>query len=371
MHHSESDSNSDDVPESLIVESPATDTTSAKTPLLGPVAPNAPKNPAWRTRTRFAQPAIQPSHSKQKRKHPNPRKSVVFDSSASIKHRPSNSSVLPTSSIPPPMFSQSGLKFGFPDVASKIGTVRGVANNYFVAASNALSSRPEPPVNLSMIDPKDRALWKWANVDHLDSFLREIYDYYLGKGFYCIILSRILNMATILFVVTFSTYLTSCIDYSKISSSSRLSQVQYSHCAATRISPFSTFCCGFCFVLVLKVVQYIHDIKRLFDLKQFCFHLLNITDAEMQTISWQQVVERLMLLREQNPQTANVSAKSARFLGNNTQLQKLMGPQGIANRIMRKENYMIAMVNKTYLISRSRHPLRQRFHSFHLIANHF
>ena len=47
---------------------------------------------------------------------------------------------------------------------------------------------------LAMIDPKEKALWRWANVENLDNFLKDVYEYYLGNGIWCILLSRVLNL---------------------------------------------------------------------------------------------------------------------------------------------------------------------------------
>lgn len=47
---------------------------------------------------------------------------------------------------------------------------------------------------LLLIDPKERAMWRWANVENLDNFLKDVYDYFLGNGIWCIMLSRALNL---------------------------------------------------------------------------------------------------------------------------------------------------------------------------------
>ena len=47
---------------------------------------------------------------------------------------------------------------------------------------------------LMMIDPKEKAMWRWANVENLDNFLKDVYDYFLGNGIWCILLSRLLNL---------------------------------------------------------------------------------------------------------------------------------------------------------------------------------
>lgn len=44
---------------------------------------------------------------------------------------------------------------------------------------------------LGMIDPRERAMWRWANVENLDNFLKDVYDYFVGNGVWCILLSRL------------------------------------------------------------------------------------------------------------------------------------------------------------------------------------
>ena len=48
--------------------------------------------------------------------------------------------------------------------------------------------------SLANIDPKKKAMWRWANVEDLDNFLKNVYIYFLGNGFWSILLSRALNL---------------------------------------------------------------------------------------------------------------------------------------------------------------------------------
>lgn len=48
--------------------------------------------------------------------------------------------------------------------------------------------------SLSNTDPKKKAMWRWANVENLDNFLKDVYTYFLGNGFWSILLSRTLNL---------------------------------------------------------------------------------------------------------------------------------------------------------------------------------
>ena len=49
------------------------------------------------------------------------------------------------------------------------------------------------------VDPKEKALWRWANVENLDNFLKEVYDYFLGNGIWSILLSRALSLLCVIF----------------------------------------------------------------------------------------------------------------------------------------------------------------------------
>lgn len=102
---------------------------------------------------------------------------------------------------------------------------------------------------------------------------------------------------------------------------------------------------------------------RLVDMYNFYTHLLKIPDvsflinvfsvmahivlqADIQTISWSEVIRRIGAIREENPLTA-ISSK-ARHTNNDTTNAKL-DAHDVANRIMRQENYLIALFNKDLL----------------------
>ncbi|PPQ71416.1 hypothetical protein CVT24_012234, partial [Panaeolus cyanescens] len=68
--------------------------------------------------------------------------------------------------------------------------------------------------------------------------------------------------------------------------------------------------------------------------------------ADIQTISWGEVVRRIGAIREENPLTA-LSSKSGRNSDNTTTAK--LDAHDIANRILRQENYLIALFNKDLL----------------------
>lgn len=201
---------------------------------------------------------------------------------------------------------------------------------------------------LSFADPKQKAMWRWANVENLDTFLTEVYIYYLGNGFLSIMLQRSLQMLSFAFVAGFTIFLSNCINYDKLRRSGNMSQILVHKCASHMSSGANLAIWVMSFFWVLKLFQYLLDIRRLRNLHDFYQYLLGVSDIEVQSISWQEIVSRLMALRDANPTTAVVlPSKHRRFLG--SQSKQRMDAHDIANRLMRKENYLIALFNKDIL----------------------
>ncbi|PLB50239.1 autophagy protein Apg9 [Aspergillus steynii IBT 23096] len=202
--------------------------------------------------------------------------------------------------------------------------------------------------SLATVDPKEKALWMWANVENLDNFLKDVYTYFLGNGIWSILLDRFLGLLTFAFVVGFSTFLTNCIDYRSVRGSKTLDDILIQKCTKKMSMSSTLLLWLLTFFWIGKAFQYVLDIRRLKHMHDFYHYLLNVSDAEIQTISWQEVVSRLMVLRDSNPATAGaVSATHRRFMG--SQSKQRMDAHDIANRLMRKENYLIALVNKDIL----------------------
>ncbi|KAI8345924.1 autophagy protein Apg9-domain-containing protein [Mortierella sp. GBAus27b] len=183
------------------------------------------------------------------------------------------------------------------------------------------------------------AMWKWVNVENLDNFLTRVYDYYVGKGIYTILLERCLNLLTFAFVIGFATFLVGCVDYPRLRHSKHIDEVLIPQCmhklpAGTFVVLllFSTFWIG-------QLARLIYDIPELVDMCNFYTYLLRIPDEDIQTVSWGQVVNRIIKIRDNNPNTTTAATIHT------TDTQRL-NAHDIANRIMRKENYMIAMFNK-------------------------
>jgi autophagy-related protein 9 len=83
-------------------------------------------------------------------------------------------------------------------------------------------------------------------------------------------------------------------------------------------------------------------------MRSFYSHLLKIPDVDIPTLPWSTVVSRIGSIRDENPITAIGNATEASSENYGTSTAKL-DAHDIANRIMRQENYLIALFNKDLL----------------------
>lgn len=197
-------------------------------------------------------------------------------------------------------------------------------------------------------DPKERAMWRWANVDNLDGFLAEVYNYYASHGFWSILLYRVLLLLSLVFLTGFSTFMLFCIDYSKLSHSNKLEDVRVPQCTKNLPGYWNFLLFILVTAFILNLIGIVRRTPSLWEMHNFYLYLLDIPESDIQTISWQYVVSRLMALRDSNATTAqDLSPENRRFL--NGQSKQRMDAHDIANRLMRRENYYIAMINKDIL----------------------
>lgn len=156
-----------------------------------------------------------------------------------------------------------------------------------------------------------------------------------------------LNRET-LFVAVLLTFLTQCVDYGKVPHSKSLNQVIVTKCTRNMSTAWSFGIWMYSFFFIWKSLQYFFEIRRLIYVRDFFVHLLEIPEQDMQTVSWQDIVARIMTLRDHNPKTAtNIPRNLRRYIG--SQSKERLDAHDIANRLMRKENFLIAMINKDVL----------------------
>lgn len=151
------------------------------------------------------------------------------------------------------------------------------------------------------------------------------------------------------FVAFLLTFLSQCVDFKKIPHNQKLSQVLVPQCTRNMSGLWNLGLWLFAFYFMWKSLQYVLDLRRLTHVRDFYIHLLNIPDEDMQTITWQEVVARIMVLRDQNVRTTRTMTPQNQRWVLGSQSKERLDASDIANRLMRRENYMIAMINKDIL----------------------
>ncbi|KAG8834442.1 autophagy protein atg9 [Serendipita sp. 399] len=204
------------------------------------------------------------------------------------------------------------------------------------------------------LDEHQQALWRWVNVYNLDEYLQEVYHYYANSGFTSIALSRVLNLLTVGFVIAFTTFLWGCIDYPKLSrigkdgKGGHLHDVVIPRCV-TRLPPVpALFLILFSTFYAYQLLAFFLSLTRLYQMRDFYTHLLKIPDVDISTVPWSTVVARISSIRDENPITAIGNNAGGTSDEQGTGTAKL-DAHDTANRIMRQENYLIAMFNKDLL----------------------
>lgn len=151
-----------------------------------------------------------------------------------------------------------------------------------------------------------------------------------------------------IFVAVFTTFLTQCVDWPKVPHSRKLSDVVISQCTKKISGMPNVAIWLFTLHVFWRIFQLVADIPRLIRIRDFYLHLLDVPESDMQTVSWQDVVARIMALRDANPVTTErISPATRKYLG--SQSKQRLDAHDIANRLMRRENYLIALFNKEVL----------------------
>ena len=195
-------------------------------------------------------------------------------------------------------------------------------------------------------NPQAEATWMYTNASNLDAFLLEVYQYFVQHGVWSILLSRVLTLSTELFAFSFTMFLTTCIDYSKVPTSKSTAEIMVPKCMANAPWYKSTALFFFAIYWMFKLLRYTKDVRRLFQMQDFFQHVLGIGDQDIQTVAWGEIVNGLVKVQNANIATAADPGEQGRkYLDFNKPRQRL-NAEAIANRLMRQDNYYVAMYNK-------------------------
>lgn len=188
---------------------------------------------------------------------------------------------------------------------------------------------------------------KWNHIEDLDSFFTRMYKYHQKHGFVCMLLMEVFELNQYIFVVVLTTYLIYGIDYGKLfgPNDKKLSfpdiilplNEVYNNLATTAWILLILSLIFFIFKCISKFYQMILS----WDIKQFYNTALAIADSELDNITWSEIQTKIKQVQLEQQMCIH---------------KREITELDIYHRILRQENYLIAMVNKKLLPPRMRVP---------------
>lgn len=178
-------------------------------------------------------------------------------------------------------------------------------------------------------------------ITDLDAFFERLYKYYCGKGLWCIVTQWIIELLSLGFTICFSGFFLLIVDWQvlhtcgvhAVEPCDLLREAVKEHpldpltfskgIVVTYLTLFSLYWC-FC------LLRFLTQLRDTLEVRRFYHHRLHISDRELQTSSWSALLDKIVKFQE-NQRLSVVRDLSA---------------HDVVMRIMRRDNYLIGMVNK-------------------------
>ncbi|CAA2934036.1 autophagy-related 9 [Olea europaea subsp. europaea] len=187
-------------------------------------------------------------------------------------------------------------------------------------------------------------------IDDLDLFIERIYTYYCEKGLWCIIIKWIFELLSLLFTICFSGFFLLYVDWNGLRNAkcgmdaveSGIKPCDLSEEALHKhpLTPFTLpkaiivgYLGIFSIYWMFCFLRFFAQLKETLKIRQFFYNSLHVTDNEIKTMPWALILEKV------------VEAISLQQLC----VVKDLSVHDVVMRLMRKENYLIGMVNKGVL----------------------
>ena len=181
---------------------------------------------------------------------------------------------------------------------------------------------------------------KWEAIEDLDSFFQRVYAYYHERGLQCILASRITSLLTLAFTIVLFVFLVEMLDwheiiYACVDDETCRHMRLIKEDALSSLSLVGLYYYGlFTLYWLWTLVHFLLDLRPLIDMHALFRDKLLIDDADLHVVAWDEVVVKIIELQR----TTKLCI-----------VKDDLTAHDIANRIMRKENFLIALVNRGLL----------------------
>ncbi|KAF5741888.1 hypothetical protein HS088_TW10G00896 [Tripterygium wilfordii] len=184
----------------------------------------------------------------------------------------------------------------------------------------------------------------------LDLFFERIYSYYCEKGLWCIIIKWIVELLSLGFTICFSGFFLLFVDWNGLRNAkcgmdaiesgikpcdlAKEALHQHPLTPQTLSKAIIVVYLGlFSIYWIFCFLRFFTQLKVTLGIRHFYYNSLHVTDNEIQTMPWATVLEKV------------VQFQSTRQLS----VVKDLSAHDVVMRLMRKENYLIGMLNKGVL----------------------
>lgn len=182
---------------------------------------------------------------------------------------------------------------------------------------------------------------RWNHIEDLDSFFSRIYKYHQLHGFRCTLLQDVFEINQYVFVIFLTIWLIYGIDYAVMfkppaDHKATLSEIVLGFSTTVnKFTPLTWFCVIIASLfLFLKILNKIYQLLQFWDIKQFYNTVLGIQDNELDNLNWHEIQTKIRVVQLEQQMCIH---------------KKELTELDIYQRILRQENYMVALANKRLL----------------------
>ncbi|KAK4482330.1 hypothetical protein RD792_009483 [Penstemon davidsonii] len=187
-------------------------------------------------------------------------------------------------------------------------------------------------------------------IEDLDLFFERVYNYYCEKGLWCIIIKWVFELLSLAFAICFSGFFFLYVDWNGLRNAKCGMDAVESGIKPCDLSkealhehPLTPFTLSKAIILgylgifsiywIISFLKFFAQLKETLKVRQFYYNSLRVTDNEIQTMPWTLILEKV------------VQVQSLQQLC----VVKDLSIHDVVMRLMRKENYLIGMLNKGLL----------------------
>ncbi|XP_045604603.1 autophagy-related protein 9A [Procambarus clarkii] len=187
---------------------------------------------------------------------------------------------------------------------------------------------------------------RWNHLEDLDSFFTRVYQYHQNHGLMCMMLQQILELVQFIFVIVFTSFLFTCVDYDILFRNKFPPDIDFNvtdkitlpDVIRTHDECMQHFSWRLVFVILLATVFWLLRLVhagftffQFWEIKLFFNKALGIHDKDLGNITWEEVEQRVMEVQVEQRMCIH---------------KEVLTELDIYHRILRFTNYFIAMVNK-------------------------